>query len=98
MSSHLWEHWLFTGDRAFLTDTAYPLLKGAALLDGERRVVAQGRDVKTTLLAEVMTSNPVTIDPGKSFGYALLLMHHIDVVPAPAKEWSVPPFSGLART
>ena len=25
---------------------------------------------------------------------ALLLMHHIDVVPAPAKEWSVPPFSG----
>ena len=25
---------------------------------------------------------------------ALLLMHHIDVVPAPAKDWSVPPFSG----
>lgn len=25
---------------------------------------------------------------------ALLLMHHIDVVPAPAKEWSVPPFAG----
>ncbi|MGK2858351.1 MAG: M20/M25/M40 family metallo-hydrolase [Thermoanaerobaculia bacterium] len=25
---------------------------------------------------------------------ALLLMHHIDVVPAPEKEWSVPPFSG----
>jgi len=30
MSSHLWEHWLFTGDRAFLTGTAYPLMKGAA--------------------------------------------------------------------
>lgn len=25
---------------------------------------------------------------------SLLLMHHIDVVPAPAKEWSVPPFAG----
>jgi acetylornithine deacetylase/succinyl-diaminopimelate desuccinylase-like protein len=25
---------------------------------------------------------------------ALLLMHHIDVVPASEKEWSVPPFSG----
>ena len=29
-SSHLWEHWLFTGDRAFLDGTAYPLMKGAA--------------------------------------------------------------------
>ena len=29
-SSHLWEHWLFTGDRAFLAGTAYPLMKGAA--------------------------------------------------------------------
>ncbi|PAW65199.1 MAG: alpha-L-fucosidase [Opitutia bacterium Tous-C1TDCM] len=28
--SHLWEHWLFTGDRRFLADEAYPLLKGAA--------------------------------------------------------------------
>jgi alpha-L-fucosidase 2 len=28
--SHLWEHYLFTGDRAFLRDTAYPLMKGAA--------------------------------------------------------------------
>ena len=29
-SSHLWEHWLFTGDRKFLADTCYPLMKGAA--------------------------------------------------------------------
>jgi alpha-L-fucosidase 2 len=28
--SHLWEHYLFTGDRAFLADDAYPLMKGAA--------------------------------------------------------------------
>lgn len=39
------------------------------------RVVAQGRDVSSTLLSEVMTPKPVTIDPGKSFGYALMLMH-----------------------
>lgn len=39
------------------------------------RVVAQSRDVKNTLLSEVMTPKPVTIDPGKSFGYALMLMH-----------------------
>jgi alpha-L-fucosidase 2 len=27
---HLWEHYLYTGDRIFLKDTAYPLMKGAA--------------------------------------------------------------------
>jgi alpha-L-fucosidase 2 len=30
LCSHLWEHYLFTGDRKFLADTAYPLMKGAA--------------------------------------------------------------------
>lgn len=27
---HLWEHYLYTGDRRFLKDVAYPLMKGAA--------------------------------------------------------------------
>jgi hypothetical protein len=27
---HLWEHYLFTGDRAFLKNRAYPVLKSAA--------------------------------------------------------------------
>ena len=31
LSTHLWEHYLFGGDRQFLRDTAYPLMKGAAL-------------------------------------------------------------------
>jgi len=32
---HLWEHYLYSGDRTFLADRAYPLMKGAAqfLLD-----------------------------------------------------------------
>ncbi len=29
-SSHLWERWLFTGDRKFLADDAYAIMKGAA--------------------------------------------------------------------
>ena len=29
LATHLWEHYLFTGDRAFLAD-AYPILKGSA--------------------------------------------------------------------
>lgn len=49
------------------------------------RVVAQQRDARTTRLAEVMTTMPKTIDPDKSFGYALLMMHehgfrHVPVV------------------
>jgi hypothetical protein len=27
---HLWDHYLFTGDKKFLRETAYPLMKGAA--------------------------------------------------------------------
>ncbi len=30
LSQHLWEHYLFTGDEAYLRDEAYPLMKGAA--------------------------------------------------------------------
>ncbi len=30
LCAHPWEHYLFTGDLAFLRETAYPLLKGAA--------------------------------------------------------------------
>lgn len=30
LSRHLWDHYLFTGDKAFLKNTAYPIMKGAA--------------------------------------------------------------------
>jgi alpha-L-fucosidase 2 len=30
IASHLWEHYIFTGDKEFLAKTAYPVLKGAA--------------------------------------------------------------------
>ncbi len=30
LSQHLWEHYQFTGDKAFLRNEAYPLMKGAA--------------------------------------------------------------------
>ncbi len=31
LAQHLWEHYLYGGDREFLRTTAYPLMKGAAL-------------------------------------------------------------------
>ncbi len=49
------------------------------------RVVAEGRDPRTTLVADVMTANPITIDADKPFARALELMHagrfrHVPVV------------------
>jgi acetylornithine deacetylase/succinyl-diaminopimelate desuccinylase-like protein len=35
--------------------------------------------------------------PGADHCHAILLVHHMDVVPAAADEWSVPPFAGLER-
>ena len=31
MAQHLWEHYLFSGDKEFLRSTAYPLMRGAAV-------------------------------------------------------------------
>lgn len=42
--------------------------------DVVRRVLAVGRDPGATLLSDVMTAEPITIDPDKLFGHALLLM------------------------
>ena len=49
------------------------------------RVVALGRDARTTRLVEVMTPEPLTVDPDRTFGHALQLMHkhgfrHVPVV------------------
>jgi len=53
--------------------------------DAVSRVIARGRDPLTTALDEVMTSTVLTVDPDKTFGYALLMMHengfrHVPVV------------------
>ena len=53
--------------------------------DAVFRVIARGRDTQTTRLADVMTTAPKTVDPDKSFGYALLIMHengfrHVPVI------------------
>lgn len=49
------------------------------------RVIAKGLDAKTTILIDVMTPKPKTVDPDKSFGFALLMMHengfrHVPVI------------------
>lgn len=49
------------------------------------RVIAQGRDAKSTRLTDVMTPNPLSIEPNKRFGHALHMMYeggfrHVPVV------------------
>ena len=49
------------------------------------RVIACGRDPALVQLHEVMTADPDTVEPGETFGYALLLMYergfrHLPVV------------------
>jgi CBS domain-containing protein len=71
--------------------SAAMVVEGASLVgifterDALFRVLAEGRDPQTTQLADVMTPNPQTIDPHKSFRYALILMYergfrHVPVV------------------
>jgi CBS domain-containing protein len=53
--------------------------------DAVFRVIARKLDPATTVLSAVMTPEPKTITPDKSFGYAMLLMHenqcrHLPVV------------------
>ena len=54
--------------------------------DAVFRVIAQGRDAQITPLAEVMTTSPLTVDPDKSFGYALLMMQENGFRHAPVIE------------
>jgi CBS domain-containing protein len=53
--------------------------------DAVFRVIAKGRDAKTTALLGVMTAAPKSLEPTKSYGHALLLMQengfrHVPVV------------------
>jgi CBS domain-containing protein len=53
--------------------------------DAVFRVIAQGRDPQATRLLDVMTPSPMTVDPERTFGHALGLMHdhgfrHVPVV------------------
>lgn len=51
--------------------------------DAVLRVVARGSDARTVLVGAVMTPNPITVDPDRTFGHAMLLMqdHHVRHLP-----------------
>lgn len=54
--------------------------------DAVYRVMAPGLEPDKTLLGEVMTREPKTVEPNQPFGYALLLMHENGFRHAPVVE------------
>jgi alpha-L-fucosidase 2 len=54
LCQHLWEHYLFTGDKEFLAKRAYPLMKGAALFFTDVLV----KDPKTGWLISTPSNSP----------------------------------------
>jgi CBS domain-containing protein len=54
------------------------------------RVIARGRDAKSTPLADVMTANPQTVGPRTSYGYALIMMQENGFRNAPVVEKGKP--------
>lgn len=54
--------------------------------DALYRVIARGLDARTTRLLEVMTPKPRTVDPHKSYGYALVMMQENGFRHAPVIE------------
>lgn len=50
------------------------------------RVIARGLDASATPLSKVMTTEPKTVGPGMSYGYALLIMQENGFRHAPVVE------------
>lgn len=54
--------------------------------DAVFRVIARDRDPRATSIEQVMTSQPLTLHPDKSFGHALSLMHERGIRHVPVVE------------
>ncbi|MGN6533732.1 MAG: glycoside hydrolase family 95 protein [Ginsengibacter sp.] len=74
-STHLWEHYLFTGDKKFLKDEAYPLMKGAAQFMLQWLIV----DPKTGYLVTNPSTSPENTVKIKGKEYQLSMASTMDM-------------------
>ena len=58
LRQHLWWHYLYTGDKTFLAERAYPLMKGAAEFFAAYLVEDPRHAVETQNLASLLISGP----------------------------------------
>jgi alpha-L-fucosidase 2 len=64
LCQHLWEHYAFGGDAAFLRDTAYPLMRGAALFC--RDWLVEGTDGRLVTAPSTSPENAFTTPDGQT--------------------------------
>jgi len=74
-STHLWEHYLFTGDKRFLKNEAYPLMKGAAQFMLHWLIV----DPKTGYLVTNPSTSPENTIKIKGKEYQLTMASTMDM-------------------
>jgi alpha-L-fucosidase 2 len=74
-STHLWEHYLFTGDKRFLKNEAYPLMKGAAQFMVNWLIV----DPKTGYLVTNPSTSPENTIKIKGKEYQLTMASTMDM-------------------
>ncbi|QDH20664.1 glycoside hydrolase family 95 protein [Saccharibacillus brassicae] len=91
LTSHLWEHYLFTGDEQFLRTTAYPILREAALFAVDWLV--DGPDGRLTTAPSTSPENKFMTADGEpcstAFGSAMDLTLIRDVLEQASESASI---------
>jgi len=86
LSQHLWEHYAFTLDRAFLTERAYPLLKEAALFcldwlidDGQGNLVTNPATSPENRFLTPAENEPCAVSQGSTADLVMItdLFNHV---------------------
>src|SRR5216683_605849 len=78
LCAHLWEHYRFSNDRAFLRDTAYPVMKGSAeyclnwLVEDDRGRLTTCPSVSTENLFLAADGKPASVSAGCTLDLAFI--------------------------
>ncbi len=78
LCAHLWEHYLFTGDKEYLRRTAYPVMKGSAefcldwLIDDGQGGLTTCPSVSTENLFKAPNGKPASVSAGCTMDNALI--------------------------
>jgi len=78
LSQHLWEHYQFTRDKKFLKETAYPLMKGAALFTLDWLV--EDKDGYLITAPSTSPENDFIYDKGKRAGISIATTMDMSII------------------
>ncbi len=78
LSQHLWEHYQFTGDKKFLREKAYPLMKGAA--EFTLGWLVEDKEGYLVTAPSVSPENVFIYAPGKTGGVSLATTMDMEII------------------